>query len=242
MNVLSVELSSLAKTCCHYPLGLILKKQNMIYHESYFYNPRPILLVHGIIHNRSAFIPLKSYLTNQGFMNVSTMNYRTSHGNITKMVQALAAKVNQVLEFTGAQQVDIIAHSLGGIVARSYMSQNQGWGKVKQLITIGTAHHGVPMSVFLRFFQLGSLYKDLYRKSCFLKKLNTQALPKGSKITSIYSPQDKVAWPTSSCILNNTLVGEVSNYEVNCAGHLSLLYNEHIFKYIYNNLRTSPKS
>ena len=238
MSTLSTEISSLAKVCCHYPLGLIPPKEGLTYHGDHFHNSRPILLVHGMVHNRSAFIPLRNYLTNQGFANVLAINYKTRHGSITKMVETLATKVDQILNLTRARQIDIIAHSLGGIVARAYMTQGYGRGKVRQLITMGTAHHGISASILLRFFQSGSLYRDLCRKSYFLENLNAQSLPRGSRITSIYSPQDQVARPISSCILKDPLVGEISNYRVDGAGHLSLLYSDRIFEYVYNHLRT----
>jgi pimeloyl-ACP methyl ester carboxylesterase len=55
-----------------------------------------------------------------------------------------------------ASQVDIIAHSMGGLIARGYVQQpdykkreNYMKGSIHRLITIGTPHFGGPLSRFL---------------------------------------------------------------------------------------------
>jgi len=41
-------------------------------------------------------------------------------------------------------QIVIVAHSMGGLVARSYMEESGGGSRVKKLITLATPHHGTP--------------------------------------------------------------------------------------------------
>ena len=55
-----------------------------------------------------------------------------------------------------ASQVDIIAHSMGGLMARGFVQQpdyvgkeNYKKGSIHRLITIGTPHFGGPLSRFL---------------------------------------------------------------------------------------------
>jgi pimeloyl-ACP methyl ester carboxylesterase len=62
-----------------------------------------------------------------------------------KSVEAAADKLNdQVIRWlleTGAAQVDLVAHSFGGLVARAYLAKH-GAGQVARLITFGTPHKG----------------------------------------------------------------------------------------------------
>jgi pimeloyl-ACP methyl ester carboxylesterase len=51
--------------------------------------------------------------------------------------------VHAVLDYTGAEQVDIVAHSLGGTVAREWMRQDDAYRLVRRLVTVASPHHGI---------------------------------------------------------------------------------------------------
>ncbi len=57
---------------------------------------------------------------------------------------AIDAKVEQALQTTGAKQVVLIAHSLGGLVCRDYISRSDNARKVRALIAVGTPWLGAP--------------------------------------------------------------------------------------------------
>ncbi|MDD5031645.1 MAG: hypothetical protein PHR36_01205, partial [Patescibacteria group bacterium] len=54
----------------------------------------------------------------------------------------LKEKINQVKEITGKNKVDIIAHSMGGLVARSYIEGSDYQDDIDQVIFLGTPHQG----------------------------------------------------------------------------------------------------
>jgi pimeloyl-ACP methyl ester carboxylesterase len=54
----------------------------------------------------------------------------------------LDQKINQILSQTGASKVDIVAHSMGGLVARNYISDSVKATKVRKLIELGVPHLG----------------------------------------------------------------------------------------------------
>lgn len=54
-------------------------------------------------------------------------------------------KIEAVLSQSGKEKVDIIAHSMGGILSKAYIAQ-YGKEKVDQLFFIGTPHLGAPKS------------------------------------------------------------------------------------------------
>ncbi|MFH1583327.1 MAG: alpha/beta fold hydrolase, partial [Candidatus Falkowbacteria bacterium] len=64
--------------------------------------------------------------------------------NIT--ADLLKAKINLVKEITGRDKVDIIAHSMGGLVARSYVEGDDYQNDIDQIIFLGTPHQGSPES------------------------------------------------------------------------------------------------
>ncbi|MGB8815827.1 MAG: alpha/beta fold hydrolase [Minisyncoccia bacterium] len=55
----------------------------------------------------------------------------------------LKNKIDTVLAETGMSKVDIIAHSMGGLVAQKYVA-DEGGDKIDKLIFIGTPHLGAP--------------------------------------------------------------------------------------------------
>jgi pimeloyl-ACP methyl ester carboxylesterase len=61
----------------------------------------------------------------------------------TSQVQALAKKVSEVLFDSGEKKVILIAHSMGGLIARAYINTS-GADKVDTLITINTPFYGAP--------------------------------------------------------------------------------------------------
>ena len=58
----------------------------------------------------------------------------------------LKEKIQQVKEITGRDKVDIIAHSMGGLVARSYIQGSDYQNDIDQVIFLGTPHLGAPES------------------------------------------------------------------------------------------------
>lgn len=58
-------------------------------------------------------------------------------------VPDLRAFVDAVLAYTGAEQVDIVGHSLGGIVPREWMRQDDAYSKVRRLVAIDSPHYGI---------------------------------------------------------------------------------------------------
>jgi triacylglycerol esterase/lipase EstA (alpha/beta hydrolase family) len=200
-----------AKALKAYPFGVVKVGEYAQHHMDSMVNPRPVLLVHGIIHNRSAFFPLKRELQKWGFQNIFTMNYSTRHGSVMGMVEEVSVEVKKILDRTGASQVDIVAHSLGGLVSRYFMSVGEGRGKVNTLITIGSAHHGTKASVLLRPMLSGSISRDLQDGSYFINSMQMMEPSWDSKIVSIYSPTDWTVWPRNSCLLKESPSGRYKN-------------------------------
>ena len=67
-------------------------------------------------------------------------DWRKSNAESASILQN---KIDAVLAETGMNKVDIVAHSMGGLVAQKYISDNSA-SKVDKLIFIGTPHLGAP--------------------------------------------------------------------------------------------------
>jgi len=62
--------------------------------------------------------------------------------HISVYAERLAAVIDNVLYTTGKNKVNIVAHSMGGLVAREYIRKH-GTFNVNKIITIGTPNHGI---------------------------------------------------------------------------------------------------
>jgi pimeloyl-ACP methyl ester carboxylesterase len=59
-------------------------------------------------------------------------------------VDRLEDKINSTLQKYNADKVDIVAHSMGGLVSKAYLNKYARANKVRKLVTIGTPHLGAP--------------------------------------------------------------------------------------------------
>ena len=236
-----------------YPLGLFehIKSNNSTSDTSYSLKDyrmakpsspiytRPVLLVHGIAHNASAFIQMKTKMQKRGWLHVFTMNYSTINKKLTEMASELAWQVDKVIEVTKSSQIDIVAHSLGGIVSRYYLSSKMGKGKIKNLVTLGAPHKGTYLSPLLKTLAFNkNLSSDLYIDSPLLKGLQQKTIPKDSTITSIYSKYDWTVWPQDNCFVEGSPSSAFKNIKLDFVSHISLLYSSRVFQHIVTALKT----
>ncbi len=67
----------------------------------------------------------------------------------------LHSLINNVLSATGATEVDVVAHSMGGLVLRSYLSFYGGAARVDRVLLLASPVKGVKLATFLGLFTLG---------------------------------------------------------------------------------------
>jgi hypothetical protein len=102
----------------------------------------PILLVHGMVDNRSIFTLLRLGLRRRGFGRVTTMNYSPFTGDVRVAAAQLAEQVEALVAETGYERIHVVGHSMGGLIARYYVTRLGGDERVHTLVTLGTPHQG----------------------------------------------------------------------------------------------------
>ena len=112
----------------------------------------PVVLVHGIGHNPSAWINLAERLDAAGFVDVHTVRYGLG-ADVPAIAALLDRTVSAVLRSSGESRVHVVAHSLGGVAARYWHDVLGGRHRADAVVTLGAPHGGTPwahLGVMLR--------------------------------------------------------------------------------------------
>jgi len=208
-----------------YPLWWIIGSSYRASHEGEGHGGTPVVLLHGFGMNRTNWVWLGARLVERGIGPL----YGTSYFSLQRTVRSahhLRDFVERVLAREDARRVDIVAHSLGGVVARYYMERLGGAHKVRRLVTIASPHGGTHLG------RLGLVpsARDLTQGSPMLTDLGP---PKPGVVhTSIWSRADAVVVPPES--------SQVAPAGVDCIfddlGHLSLLLSPRVVEAIAGGL------
>ncbi|WP_186778218.1 esterase/lipase family protein [Streptomyces salinarius] len=113
-------------------------------------HPRPVVLVHGTFGNRGYTWSTATPLLRRHGHRVFRLDYgQHGHpvifglGDIKRSARQLADFVDEVLRRTGAQEVDVVGFSQGGMVPRYYLNALGGAPKVRNFVGIAPSNHGV---------------------------------------------------------------------------------------------------
>lgn len=104
--------------------------------------PYPVVLLHGTISSKNAWQNLVLTLRDQGYA-VFAPDYGL-HGTQDVLASAkdIAAYIDQVQDVTGAEKLDIVGHSQGGLIARYWINEMDAADWVHHLVTLSSPHHG----------------------------------------------------------------------------------------------------
>jgi triacylglycerol esterase/lipase EstA (alpha/beta hydrolase family) len=147
--------------------------------------PRPIVVVHGYAMNRACFVPLALRLARAGLGPIVGFEYWTL-GRTAAAARQLGWFVDEVRRATGAADVDIVGHSMGGVVGRYYVVLGGGDGAVRNLVTLGSPHVGTDASRV----GVGHPTRELVVGSKLLARLACAPPPARTRVVAIWSHAD----------------------------------------------------
>jgi len=224
-----------AWTCLHlttYPLGLLREgtqasdryhldglgpaQRGLLVHDVEAAGT-PILLVHGMIDNRAIFTVLKHRLHRKGLRTIASMNYPLLTNDIRGAARELGAVVEALAERTGYEQIHVIGHSMGGLIARYYVQRLGGDRRVHTLVTLGTPHAGSAHGHLLPV----ELCRQLRPGSELMAELELPAPDCGTRFVAYWSDLDHVIVPHHNARIDHPDLA-ARNVLVRDVGHLSL--------------------
>ncbi len=178
--------------------------------------PPPVVLLHGLVDNRSVFVLLRRAL-GRG-RHVEALNYSPLTCDLRTAARQLARHVEDVCARTGHRRVDLVGHSLGGLVARYYVQRLGGDERIRTVVTLGTPHSG---TVAVPLAGLHPLVRQMRPDSPVLRELAGPAPGCRTRFVSFWSGLDHWMAPAESARLHHPDL-TATNVEVIGIGHLAL--------------------
>lgn len=99
---------------------------------------RTVVMMHGYMGNRSTLYPMAAYLRFRGIKNILFYDYSSNQG-----VEQAAIHFRKYLKkHVKGGRVDLVCHSMGGVIARAYIQLLGGGRRIDRCVTLGTPHKG----------------------------------------------------------------------------------------------------
>jgi pimeloyl-ACP methyl ester carboxylesterase len=154
----------------------------------------PVLLIHGYLATRGSLGLLERRLTERGHPVLSYRLGLLHTADIAESAAFIARKIESIASQTGVDRMDIVGHSMGGLVALYYLKHLGGRRRVRRLVMLGTPVGGTwsaLLGVATMPFARASL--QLLPESAFLRELADGALPDGVEIVCLSGDRDRLA-------------------------------------------------
>jgi pimeloyl-ACP methyl ester carboxylesterase len=179
----------------------------------------PVVLVPGYAVNRACFSFLQIYLRRRGWSWVSVINHRPFSRPIPYYAERLGLYVDDVLRASGASQVDLVGHSMGGLVAGFYVNALGGHTRVRRLVTLGSPWKGTATWVFGGRREA----RDMAPGSDVVKAAQELKTP----TTAIWSRSDAMIFPAERAKPDGGDAIELANL-----GHNEMLFSARVFRLV----------
>ena len=183
---------------------------------------RPILFVHGWNSSAATWDTMVASFKSAGWTDgeLNRWSYNTSQSNATT-AQEIASRVSEIRSRTGADKVDVIAHSMGSLSSRYYLKNLGGDLLVDDWISLGGPNHGTDTANAC----FSTACSEMRIGSSFLAALNAGDESPGTPAYATYwSACDSIINPDSS-----VAVAGATNTQTDCVSHSALTTDAKVF-------------
>ncbi len=191
---------------------------------------RPVLLVHGYLHNASAWIYAMLRLRKAGFRSIYTINLYPPLRSIDSYADMVKARAKEIQAETGRDDLILVGHSMGGLAAsKAGMDVS-----ATHIVTLGSPLKGTK-AAYLGF---GENARQMRPNSEFTQKLQEDLLAYESshqtKFYQVASTKDQLVPAESARLLLSEKRKEMVVHDL---GHASLLYSPSVMDAVIRELQ-----
>jgi triacylglycerol lipase len=157
------------------------------------------LLVPGWSDTAAVLEPARRFLAGAGWPegHVRCVGFRHRYGSNREHAAELAVAVDELRQRTGEAQVAVVAHSMGGLALRHFLTEPGGAEAVHTAVFVGTPHRGT----WLAWLAWGDGGREMRPGSSFLCSLHRRTIPATVRTACISTPIDLRVVPGSSTLL-----------------------------------------
>jgi pimeloyl-ACP methyl ester carboxylesterase len=177
-----------------------------------------VLLVHGYGCNSGYWTRLTPALKARRITHAD-LDLEPTLAGIDEFVPLVAQAVQRLRDATAGAPVIIVAHSMGGLVARAYLRAHGTVG-VARVITLGTPHHGSALAAFGPGLNAAQMCRSprTGAESDWLRALAASETPElRALFTSLLSHHDNIIAPQTSSYFEGA-----RNIEFGGMGHVAM--------------------
>ncbi|WP_027179582.1 esterase/lipase family protein [Maridesulfovibrio bastinii] len=183
---------------------------------------KPILLIHGLYHNKTAWIYIKLRLKRAGMTNIHTLNYNSFTSSYPELVLKAQKMIAKISSSNKNEKVILIGHSLGGLIAAGAASDIKTATLCEQLITLGTPYRGSILAVIA----FGHLGRSLNPQSHIFNAGKEFCRDTNFSKTALISPVDEMVLPWKNLVPDTQ--DSATKWDIvktPPVSHVSMLYN-----------------
>ncbi|MFI6039039.1 esterase/lipase family protein [Streptomyces sp. NPDC051315] len=196
----------------------------------------PVVLLHGFIDNRSVFVLLRRSLAQHGRHRVESLNYSPLTCDIRIAAELLGRHIEEICARNGSSRVDVVGHSLGGLIARYYVQRLGGDARVRTLVTLGTPHGGTRVAPLANAHPI---VRQMRPGSELIEELSRPAPGCRTHFVSFWSDLDHLMDPLEAARIDHPDL-RAENVQVSGIGHLALLVHPAVATGIRQALDADP--
>jgi triacylglycerol lipase len=165
--------------------------------------PGPVLLVPGYGGQTGSLSQLAARIRAAGRQATVVPMPGNGTGDLNADARVLNEAVTRALD-AGAPSVDVIGYSAGGVVALLWARQDDGAGKARRVITLGSPYHGASIAAGAEGFVPGACptaCQQLVPGSSLLAGLDAAPAPSRPRWMSLWTTDDQTVTPPESARL-----------------------------------------
>jgi len=196
---------------------------------------QPIVLLQGFAASSLVLVPLERYLTRRLLRPVVRLRLGGAlslHlGDIRSSAEQVAKTLDELARVPGFRYVDVVGHSMGGLVATYLLKRLDSQRRIRRVITLGTPHRGAPLALAgaLLFGAFSRAIWQMLPGSSLLRELQALPVPPGSELIAVSAAGDLVV--PNACA---HLAAEPGHRNENLAevDHLGLLHHARCHQFV----------
>ena len=137
LELLGTELRAFFTTTAALPFSGVIASESL---DAPCRHSTPVVLVHGLFGSPTNFWTMRNHLSARGIARFTNFAYRPQI-DYQGLAPRLGAFLEDVCRRTEADAVDVVGHSLGGLIAR-YLIEHGNGRRIRRLVTLGAPWYG----------------------------------------------------------------------------------------------------